>query len=856
VTAGSAWALALALWVGCLRPGPWWLAPVGVLGLGAALLPADDRRRLLAAIGALGVMGVGLAGVRVDLAQRSQLAGLAAVGGTAEVVGVLVTEVRASELGAWAVVRVTTLDGLPVRERASVRLLDPGSGPPGGTTAGRPPAPTAGTAPGTATAPAPALGDEVTLRATARPLANEGFDAHLRRLHAVAELTPLADPVITARAGPLWRVTSWVRVRARTVAHARLDADRASVLTGVLIGDITGQDPQRRAELAAAGLTHLVVVSGRHVGLLLAGVLGGAALLGAGARRRRLAGLAALGCYVLLVRWQPSVLRAGVMATLVLGAGLLGRRADARHSLAAAVLVLLLVDPLLAGHLGFGLSVSATAGVLVGAPWLAPRIPGPRPVAVLVAASLGAQIGAAPLLLSMEQGVALASVPANLVAVPLAAVAQAIGLVAVLVGIPAPTIGGLLAQLAAPPLAGILAVAAVAADGPTLDWGLVASPVAVVLVTALVARRRAPRLALGALVGVVVLSTLPVVRAPAPVTTLTVTALDVGQGDAVLVEVPDARGGARLLVDGGGDERLALRRLRERRVRALDAVLVSHPHHDHTGGLPAVLESLPVGVLLVGPTPLDPASGALSAAQTELVARQRGIPLRRVSAGQRLQLGVASVDVLSPPADGSLAFDLNESSVVVRIGTEDGAVLLTGDAEVAAQTRLLRQPAQLRSQLLKVPHHGGATNAPGFLAAVGASDALITVGADNTYGHPNPAVLAELDGVRVHRTDEDGSVTVRVTTAGVQRQRHPRPPLHSRPCRVRRCTCSPAPRSCSCAGPPTRSSRSSRRRDRSRSSTSEPLSSQRAGSPTSGPVRCSASGASCSSARHRTCRPS
>jgi competence protein ComEC len=122
------------------------------------------------------------------------------------------------------------------------------------------------------------------------------------RIEAVAALDPAGEVAVTAPAAAGWRATSWLRARSRAVANARLDPDRAAIVTGLLTGDVRGQTPERRDQLAAAGLTHLVVVSGRHVGLALAGVLGLAVLLGAGARGRRVAALVALVGYATLVR--------------------------------------------------------------------------------------------------------------------------------------------------------------------------------------------------------------------------------------------------------------------------------------------------------------------------------------------------------------------------------------------------------------------------------------------------------------------------------------------------------------------------------------------------------------------------
>jgi competence protein ComEC len=152
---------------------------------------------------------------------------------------------------------------------------------------------------------------------------------------------------------------------------------------------------------------------------------------------------------------------------------------------------------------------------------------------------------------------------------------------------------------------------------------------------------------------------------------------------------------------------------------------------------------------------------AASARALEVVAAQQQIPVTRIQADQRFALGRAAVEVLSPPGDGLLGPEPNDNSLVLRVGDGEHSLLLTGDAEEAAQRRLLQRPDLLRVGVLKVPHHGGNTNAPGFIDAVGATTAVVGVGRDNVYGHPHPDVLDDLEGMRVLRTDVGG--TVRVT---------------------------------------------------------------------------------------------
>lgn len=136
------------------------------------------------------------------------------------------------------------------------------------------------------------------------------------------------------------------------------------------------------------------------------------------------------------------------------------------------------------------------------------------------------------------------------------------------------------------------------------------------------------------------------------------------------------------------------------------------------------------------------------------------MPVVVVADGHRAALGGAEVEVLGPPADGSLGDDANENSLVLRVAADGTVAVLTGDAEEEAQRRLLRHHRErLAADVVKVPHHGGATNASGFLAAVGARTALVSVGEGNDYGHPAPETLRDLGAATVLRTDRFGTVT-------------------------------------------------------------------------------------------------
>ncbi len=694
--------------------------------------PRRDRRRLALAVLGLVAVGSVVAGGRAMLLDRGPVAHLAAEGGHALLEGRIVLEPREGATGTWTLVRLHRVGEQRARARAFLPLPADGTVPP--------------------------LGATVALRATARPLGHEGFEAYLRSLGAGSAVAPVGPVEVVRQPGALLRATDVVRGRLRAAASVRLPPDDAALLSGLVTGDTAGVSQERSEAFRDAGLSHLVAVSGSNVALVLGAVLALSAAVGLGARGGAVAGLTGVTWFAVLTRGEPSVLRATSCAFLVLLARATGRAGATGHALGVAALLLLLVDPLLVGSLGFLLSIGAAAGVLVVAPRVAARVPGPRPLALLVGAAVGAQVGVAPFLL--REGLPWAAIPANLVAVPAAAVASVVGTGVALVAQLSVPVAGAGALLAWPALAVVGTVAEVAAGGPHLDAATLLSPAALGLLVAVLARRAAPRTALVALVVALVAVALPVVRGPTAVSTLTVTALDVGQGDAVLVEAPPGGGrpAGRLLVDGGPDPDAALDALRRRGVSALDAVAVSHPHADHTDGLPAVLAAVEVGALLVGPLPLRPDAPA-SIGATYARAQSARVPITAIAAGARFSLGGAEVAVLSPPAEGIADGDPNENSLVLRVEHTDGTALLTGDAEVLAQERLLRDPVALRADVLKVPHHGGDTNADGFLAAVAPAVALVSVGEDNGYGHPAPETLRDLGAATVLRTDEGGDGT-------------------------------------------------------------------------------------------------
>jgi len=253
---------------------------------------------------------------------------------------------------------------------------------------------------------------------------------------------------------------------------------------------------------------------------------------------------------------------------------------------------------------------------------------------------------------------------------------------------------------------------------------------------------------------------------------LTITVLDVGQGDSVLIQAPSGR---TLLIDGGGTageatsgydvgREVVLPALLARRVRKLDVLVITHPHEDHIGGLTAVAEQVPIGMVL------DPMLEEQNPTYQELrqLLQVRKIPLRRATEGQRINLqDQLALEVLNPP-DPRLrgtGADTNNNSVVMRLTYHTFSMLLAADVEERGAARLARLGPAMKSTVLKVPHHGSAGAVEtDLIETVAPALAVVSVGRSNSFGHPTPEALEELRrvGAAVMRTDREGAITLRV----------------------------------------------------------------------------------------------
>ena len=730
---------------GTLLGGPWWATLLVALLAAVVAVGLAGRRRLEAPIALLLVALIATAAAghaRAGEAASRPAPLIASLAGTHEVVGVVRADPRLTGTLARVDLRVEAIDGAPADGGLRVTL------------------------------PAPLeplrSGDRLAVTAEIeRAPRFDDFDyaafLRSRRIHAVADFPErwelLERGVGNDAADALRGLRGW----ALDNVERALPEPEASLAAGMLLGRQRALPAGLEEDLRRTGTTHLLVVSGQNVALLLGTTV---ALLSAVLARRRaaLVALALLPGYVVLVGAEPPVVRAAIMAVGIAVAAVSGRRTPGWIYLAYAIALMLALRPLLVEDVAFQLSATATAGVLLLAPplrdWAGTRLglASGGPASALVeagAVALGAALAVLPVQAASFGTVSLVQVPANVLVAPLYEATLLVAVAAALLGWIEPV-----AELIH--AAGVYAPAAFVAVVETLSE----LPAAIVEVRAplavgaawyaalagaawLLDRREPGLLEPGARSGLAATVALGAAAAGLWLAVLapgeelaSVAVLDVGQGQAILVRDR----GAAVLIDVGPVDGAVLRALpRVSRLRGLDAIVLTHQDADHTGGLAEVERRLRVGGV-IGVTGALPGGASLDI-------------------GDRIVLSERTViEVLSPPVQtaGRAHRGDNNRSLVLLVRIGELRILLPADIEASAEQWLLESGLDLRADALVLPHHGSkSSSSPAFVEAVRPRVAIASAGAANRHGHPDAGVLARYAGALLYRTDEHGDVTLR-----------------------------------------------------------------------------------------------
>ena len=572
-------------------------------------------------------------------------------------------------------------------------------------------------------------------------------------------------------------------LRANYVASlSGLTPDSKTLVAGLAIGEISALSPELEEQMRIVSLTHLVAVSGSNCAIVVGMVYLIAVSLRFGRAGRTVISLTALGLYVLLIGPDPSVLRAGVMAASVIVMIALGRRTWALNALAIAGIILLVADPWLAVEFGFGLSVLATAGILLLAPAMSEKLSRrmPVPLALGLSVTLAAQLFCLPLLMQLQPGLPTYSVIANLLAGPMVAPVTVLGMIALVLTPVAPPLVSIVSWVASLGTWVIEAVAIFFSGLPVayFPWatGWPATILSVLLIFAVAAWLRSDsvrikQLGIGALV-VVAVATISVPAASEilpkswPIRDWSLVACDVGQGDAFVIQSQ----GRTAVIDVGSDDELINRCLAELKISRIDLLVLSHFDFDHVGGIRGAIATRSVSTAIVSGFP-DERPATKEA--LDLLARQK---TRLITAEPTIsgKLGEFAWRIIAPSKQATEAKDSNDASVVMIFSSPDYDLLLLGDLGEAGQQRIKSSVTGILNSsdkplLLKVSHHGSNDQSAELHESLRPELAVISVGEQNGYGHPGKKLLDLLarSGSQVLRTDLHGSLAISVAGGAI-----------------------------------------------------------------------------------------
>jgi competence protein ComEC len=717
-------------------------AGVAVALVMTAFVSRDERSRLLALVVAVTLAGAWWGSARLDRLDASALAPRVGEAGLAqaEVTG----PARFGRFALRVPVRVRSFDGREVDEAARLEL-PLGRAPPQGAL----------------------IRVVATVMRPDGPDDSGGFDEreYLRRqgVHVVLRAGWYEQ---VGRRGGVAGVTDRLRGWLAGGMAPGLHGERRAIVAGVVLGNDQGLDDSLRQAFRASGLYHLLAVSGQNIVFVVLAVLLAAWVSGVPRWTAHVCAIAAVAAYTAAVGWQPSVIRAGIAGGLASLAWLASRPADRWYFLLVGAAVLLAVNPYTVLEAGFQLSFAAVAAIFVLVPRFERRLEGyplPRKLAEGLAISAACGLATAPVLWLQFGSVPVYSVAANALAAPVVGPLLVLGLACAALNPFVPSAAAALAWVNGWLAAYLAWCARFVGSWPHAQVSslrlLAGIAVACGLVVA-AARIRPPRLPRIALLAGLIATAVGGSRivlpdaghAPPPPTGLRVTFLDVGQGDATLLQVPEGA----ILVDEGPPEADVAGQLARLGVHRLDAIVLTHPQRDHVGGAASVIDRLRVGFVL------DPGIPAKSPDEdaAHAAAERRDVRIVLARAGEGFRLGRLRIRVLWPDGPGLASQDPNDHAIVLLASYGATDVLLTADAE-SNVTLPLRPPAV---EIVKVAHHGSVDDGlTELLDDLRPRIAVIEVGRHNDYGHPAPSTLAALaaaPGLAVYRTDRDGRVVV------------------------------------------------------------------------------------------------
>ena len=565
----------------------------------------------------------------------------------------------------------------------------------------------------------------------------------------------------------LYELRTWLSL----LIHASYPQEEASVMGAMLLGEKGSLDTEMKSLYQQNGIIHILAISGLHLSILGMGFYRMLKRLRVPTLVDIILSIALMYCYGVMTGMGVSVIRALIMFGLKLGAPLLGRTYDMLTAMMTAALLILVQQPLYLTHSGFLFSFGAICGIGL-LPVVSEHLPSENRVLKALFTGMWVSLSTLPVYLSFYYEFPPYSIFLNLLVIPCMGAVLVSGVAAMAAAAFLLPLGRFIALPGIWILAFYESCCNFCMKLPARQW-IAGRPenwqmtvfLGILATTVFFARKMKRRQFFVAVILAVGILT---VRFP---NELTITFLDVGQGDCICLE----EGKRSFLIDGGSsdtkdvDVYRIVPFLKYRGISRLDAVFVTHPDSDHENGIRGMLENydkngIRIGMLIMP----DVGEESKNEKYFSLVAlaQKRGVPVKLIHAGERLESGALSLECLHPQSGYSNA-DTNEYSTVLRLRYGQFSALFTGDLEGEGEELVTKRmgTAQERITLLKVAHHGsGNSTSEEFLSAIKPGIAVICAGRDNSYGHPHEETLNRLagQGCRILQTPESGAVTVSV----------------------------------------------------------------------------------------------
>jgi competence protein ComEC len=577
-----------------------------------------------------------------------------------------------------------------------------------------------------------------------------------RKVAALAVAT--SDLIITGEGNNLIALTNGIRESFRKLIPA---GDAGSLIPGLILGDTSLQSAEFTNQMRRVGFSHLTAVSGANFALVAGFILWLMQFFLKKIYARLWVTGIVLLFFILLVRPTPSVLRAAVMALVLLIAKYRGDRSLGLPALGAAIATLILLDPFQAIEPGFALSVLATAGILILSPKLVEQLSARlrwKVFAEAVAIPVSATIFCTPIIVALSGQLSLISILANVLASPVIAPITVIGFIAAIFASIMPIVATVLITISLPLAKWIVWLCNTGSAFPVLQFSSFTFFIIILLLLGAIVMRKNWTALL--IIAFLVLAQLTYSRITWPGPNWRVANCDVGQGDALVINLGANRA---VLIDVGPDSTMIDRCLNRLNISQIPLLVLTHFHADHVGGLSGALKKRSVNQVWISNN--HQPEGAYMRSMEML----KGVDVKEVKNGDVFQVADAKISVLWPesitqnfaalPGDGSA---VNNSSIAMQIDLPNLKIFTAGDLEPPVQEIISSNRLIKKVDIYKLCHHGSMYQYFPMLDQISPSVALISVGKDNSYGHPAPETIGEFmrRRIKVVRTDESGGIAV------------------------------------------------------------------------------------------------